>query len=462
MESVLSRIWLIAMKEIVANVRNLKIPVAFVTMTLLLLLSARLLAIDYRNRLNNWSINRDSQRNPVVSGRVTYDLSDGSFSHGAGSIGRNPHIQPPQPFSAMIKGMDGELDRTVSVSSQIVFGARQDEPATSALFDTPDTSFVIKLLVSLLALMFSLDTMTREKEAGTLRAMLSQPFRRRELILSKSLAASISLLAPFAVAYFIEIIYLRLAHGLPSSREDLVRALLVFGLGALYGIVFTHIGIFISTITGRTKIAVPMALSAWATIVLMLPNASVLTAKLLAPTPSYNQLSARLREVRLRILREEDEANPAARLPTTRPISIQNTPRLYEIDRQATDYYIASIKNQNRRARLLAALSPAGALTFGASDIAGTGVDAYNSYLDLFRSDQDVMVDTLKRTIFLSRDEGSKLLQEARETIADRRRRAEPPRVGLRSSIIHISSLLAWAVFFGLAACWRFQRYDVR
>jgi ABC-type transport system involved in multi-copper enzyme maturation permease subunit len=318
------------------------------------------------------------------------------------------------------------------------------------------------MLVSLFALMFSLDTITREKEAGTLRAILSQPFRRRELILSKSLGASISLLAPFAVAYFVEIIYLRLAHGLLSSREDLVRALLIFGLGSLYGVVFVYIGIFISTITGRTKIAVTTALGAWATIVLMLPNASVLVAKLLTPTPSYNQLNARLYEERKLILQEESEANPAARLPTSRPISRQDMPRLFEIERQETDNYLASKKDQNRRARLLAALSPAGALTFELSDLAGTGVDAYNSYLELFRSDRDVMLDALKRSLDLSRQEGDKLMQEARETVANRQRGAEPPGAGLRSSIISISSLLAWAVFFGLAACWRFERHDVR
>jgi hypothetical protein len=197
-------------------------------------------------------------------------------------------------------------------------------------------------------------------------------------------------------------------------------------------------------------------------MVLILPNASVLMAKLLTPTPSYNQFNARLREARQRVLQQESESNTAARLSPSRPLSVQNMPRLYEIEREATDDYLASKKNQNRLARLFASLSPAGALTFGASDIAGTGVDAYNSYLDLFRSDQDVMVDTLKRTIFLSREEGSKLMQEARETIADRRRRVESLGAGLRSSVISISSLFAWAVFFGLAACWRFERYDVR
>jgi ABC-type transport system involved in multi-copper enzyme maturation permease subunit len=427
-------------------------------MSLLLLLSAHALARDYLNRLNNWSINHDRQGEQAVGGSVNYDLSDGSFSHGAG-IGRTPPIQPPQICSALVKGIDGEMDRTVIVSQRINFSPRQDESATGALFDTPDTSFVIKLLVSLFALMFSLDAAPREKESGRLRAMLAQPIRRRELILSKSLGASISLLAPLALAYLIEIIYLHLAYGLLNDRQDLVRAILIFGLASLYGIVFVHIGLFISTITTRTRIAFTTALLTWATIVLILPNASVLMAKLLSPTPSYNQLNARLREARRRILLEEAEVNPVAR--GARP-STQSLPRIYEIERQETDHYLASKNDQNRRARLFAALSPAGALAFGSSDLAGTGMDAYNSYLELFRSSRDVMLDALKRSMDLSRQEGDKLLQEAIEKVANSRRRAEPLGAGFRSSIIPITSLIAWAIFFGLASCWRFERYDVR
>jgi hypothetical protein len=117
------RTWLITKKEIIANVRNFKTPVALVTMTLLLLISAHVLALDYRNRLNNWSVNQNRHRDPVIGGGIMYELSDGSFFHREG-IGRTPPIQPPEPFSTLVKGMDGEMDRIVSVSQRIVFEGR--------------------------------------------------------------------------------------------------------------------------------------------------------------------------------------------------------------------------------------------------------------------------------------------------------------------------------------------------
>jgi hypothetical protein len=145
-----------------------------------------------------------------------------------------------------------------------------------------------------------------------------------------------------------------------------------------------------------------------------------------------------------------------------RPVSRKILPRLFEIERQLTDNYLASKMDQNRQAKLFAALSPAGALTFGLSELTSTGVDAYNSYLELFRSGRDVMLDAFKRRLDLPPQAGDKLVQEARETIANAQRRTEPLGASLRSSVIPITSMFAWAVLFGLLACWRFRRYDVR
>jgi hypothetical protein len=136
--------------------------------------------------------------------------------------------------------------------------------------------------------------------------------------------------------------------------------------------------------------------------------------------------------------------------------------RIFEVERQLTDDYLASKKTQIYRARLLATLSPSGALAFGLSDLAGTGISAYSSYLDLLRSGRDTMQDAHNRRLDLPPQAGAKLVQEARDMIDSRQRRSEPLGASLRSAAISIASLLAWAVLFGLATYWRFERYDVR
>jgi ABC-type transport system involved in multi-copper enzyme maturation permease subunit len=453
--------WSMAKREITANIRNFKIPVALATMTMMLLVSAHLLALDYRHRLENWSVNQISKHDQVIGGRVRYELQNGSFSHIIG-IGYTPPIHRPQPLSVLVKGMDSEVDRAVRINDRIFFGARQDNPVTSTIFDVPDTSFVLKLLISLFALIFSLDAVTRERETGTLRAILAQPIRRRDFILHKSLGASISLIVPFAIAYFVELIYLYLAHGLFCTRGDVMSSLLIFGLVMLYGVVFVHIGLLISIITAQTKIAIATGLLAWSATVLVLPNAAVLMAKLLSPAPSYSQFNARLSEARQQILKADPQDIPTEKsLPGLQTSKIAMV-RIFEVERQLTDDYLAIKKTQIYHAQLLTTLSPSGALAFGLSDLAGTGISAYSSYLELLRSGQDTMLDVLKRRLDLHPQEGARLVQQARELIDNRQRRAEPIGAGLRSVGISITSLLAWAVLFGIAAYWRFERYEVR
>src|SRR5688572_4344554 len=110
MESGKARPWLIAEQEVLSNLRNFKILTAVITLTALSLLSARIMGVDYQRRLNNWSANQNRLHDPVVGGSVRFELADGAFFHRAG-IGRHPVILPPQPLSALVKGLDEEMDR---------------------------------------------------------------------------------------------------------------------------------------------------------------------------------------------------------------------------------------------------------------------------------------------------------------------------------------------------------------
>jgi hypothetical protein len=127
-----------------------------------------------------------------------------------------------------------------------------------------------------------------------------------------------------------------------------------------------------------------------------------------------------------------------------------------------TDEYLARKLTQLEYARLLASLSPAGALVFGLSDVAGTGVSAYRSYLSLFRAGRDLFLDAYKRRWDLPAEEGGRLVREAEKEVASLRRRPEPIVRGVRAAAPAIASLVLWLSLLGLAACWRFERYDVR
>jgi ABC-type transport system involved in multi-copper enzyme maturation permease subunit len=242
----------------------------------------------------------------------------------------------------------------------------------------------------------------------------------------------------------------------------MTRVLLIFATGALYGIVFIFIGLFISTVTAQTKSAIVIALLGWGTIVFVLPNTAVLIAELLSPAPSYNQLEARLREAREQIIQPELQAAPGAKsifeLPNAREVIF----RTIDMDRQLTDEFLDSKLEKVNRAQLFSALSPAGALLSAQSNLAGTGAGAYSDYLQHLQLQRDAIIDSLKRGFDMPRAEGAKLIEETRQKATSQQRPPEPFGSSIRSTLLPFASLLLWAAVFAIATCWRFEKYDVR
>ena len=452
---------LVAAREIRANVQNYKIASCLAVMTLLFLLSAHLMANNYKQRLDNWTVNQTVQRETLAGGVVQYALPGGTFFHSAGRSQPAP-IQQPLPLSVLVQGMERTVDRPVYVGQKLGFRPSQDRNSASALFDSPDALFIIKVLVSLFALFFSVDAVTREKEAGTLRALLSHPIRRRQLLLGKAAGASFSLVLPFAIAQFSAIAYLYAVQGLVRQSDELMRALLVFGGGVLYGLVFVQLGLFISTISTRTKSAAVAALLAWGMLVLALPDATVLAAEIVSPAPTYNHLEARLYEEQQRIIQEELRAHPGAKSIFGIPGAREAVLRAIEADRQLTDDYLAHKWSQIDRARTFAVISPAGALTFGLSDLAGTGASEFKSYLGFLREGRDMAVEALQRRWDLPPERAGREVQETLDKVKGRQRQPETLAVGLRAALPAMASLAIWALLIALAAFRRFDHYDVR
>ncbi|GBC81086.1 hypothetical protein HRbin10_00191 [bacterium HR10] len=448
----------IARMEIAANIRNLKALAALVILIALFLISAHLLAQDYQQRLVNWTANQTAQRDPIVGGVVRYELRGGHFYESLG-VGHDPPMPPPTSLAVLVKGLEGDLDRPVTLATTILIGQPQ-EAAIRALSPIPDLAFVVKIIVSLLALFLSVDVLTREKEAATLRMVLANPLSRRHVLLGKMLGASASLLVPMVVAYASAVVFLSVIYGLFRNESEIMRLLLI-GLGsAIYGLAFVHFGLLISTITTRTRTAVILGAFFWAAVVIVLPEGMTRVAEVFSPAPTYTQTRARIEQARRQILREA-EARSQGELVSD-PRRAIYVIRLLEMDRQLMNEYLARKGEQLSLARRIGMLSPATALAFGLSDLAGTGVRAYHAHLNVLRAGRDLMLDAYKRRFEASPEESTKALQEAARRTASLQRQPGSVAESTRAAIPALISIALWWAIAGVAAYWRFEQYDVR
>jgi ABC-type transport system involved in multi-copper enzyme maturation permease subunit len=160
----------LVLKEIRDNVRSLKFLLASLAIVLLVIASFQTMRADYHRRLARFS-------------SANQEPSDVSI--------------PPNPLSIFVKGRDELIGGSFRYKPTIgISGPNPMEDHAVGFIPTPDLLFVITVVMTLVALFFSFDLISGEREAGTLQLVLSNAISRDVVILGKTLAALVCILTP--------------------------------------------------------------------------------------------------------------------------------------------------------------------------------------------------------------------------------------------------------------------------
>ena len=332
----------IARKEILANLLSFKCYVVVLLAAILVGTSLFIMARDYRDRLADYGLIRPKPGEPIA-------------------------VNPPNPLAIFAKGLDEAMARSFEVGpTGITVRAGQKSGNTIfAFFPTPDFLYVVRVVLSLVALLFGFDQVSREKEGGTLRLMLANPASRGSILLGKWLGNFVSLTVPFLLVSALGIAVLSLDPAVSFTADQALRLSLILILTLLYIAFFLSLGILVSSLTRRASSSLVILLFIWALLVFVLPNLGTLVARQMVDVPSVRALSEKrqqvwTREVLLRIRGEGDWASHV------KAISAEND--ALEADyRVKFDRLVALSKNINR-------VSPVASFIYAATEIAGTGI----------------------------------------------------------------------------------------
>ncbi|MCX6569072.1 MAG: ABC transporter permease subunit [Candidatus Aminicenantes bacterium] len=231
-------------KEIRANILSFRFLVSFALLFVIVTVTSLVLTGDYLRRQDEYS-----QRQAELE---TYLKNYAHFNR-IGNI-LQP-AQPPIPSQALVRGLTAEVNLD-----------QFDDDPLPVIFPLIDLTFIVTILVSLMALILSYDAVCGEKEDGTLKLMLANGLSRSKIILGK-----------FA------------------------GGLIVTG-AALYIAVFYLIGILISSVHRSSSSSIMTSLFVWVLLVLVVPNMSPYLASFLSPTPS-----------RIKVAREIDRMSDVER-----------------------------------------------------------------------------------------------------------------------------------------------------
>lgn len=449
-------------KELLEQLLSLRFAIACAVCLAVILSTVVVMTRDYREAMDDYQSNvgmhtREAQKdNDLVWRGIDID-------------------KPLNPMQILFRGVDDELTATVRLNAlaEPQFQAHYDSNPIASLFPPIDLLFFVGIVMSLLAIAFSYDAVSGEKEQGSLKLLMSYSVPRDQLLLSKWVGGYLALLAPFLVAVLAGLAIISLFPAVQWRAVHWLELGLILGIALLYIAAVYSLGVFVSARTHLATTSIMVLLFAWVAIVLVLPNAAPYLAAWWSPTRAVVVVEREKRDIERRSeqafdakMRAWEAAHPddpkyrGAWWAYWDVAKRDQVVTLVDDHKEVTDGYHRQLDGQMRLTRLLSRVSPMTSFVYAAADLAGTGIRDRNRFFDAlvsyrkeitrFALDKWVPYDAEGRgneyTI-----EGYPRFAFTESALQDR----------LGSIWEEVLVLAVWNLMFFMAAYLSFLRYDV-
>ena len=154
------------------------------------------------------------------------------------------------------------------------------------LFPAPDIVFVVAIIMSLLAILFSYDSVSGEREQGTLKLIAANSISRPKVLLGKWIGGTTSILIPFLIAIFAGLIYISVSPQIQLGVGDWAAIFLIILASMTYISLFYLLGLMVSAFSRISSAAVLSALALWVLIVLVIPGLGPYLSSRIVPLSS--------------------------------------------------------------------------------------------------------------------------------------------------------------------------------
>jgi ABC-type transport system involved in multi-copper enzyme maturation permease subunit len=354
----------------------------------------------------------------------------------------------------------------------------------------PDWAFIIKVIFSLYALLLAFRGISGEKEIGTLRLVLSNTLKRNQVLLAKYVSIMLTIGIPLIAGSLVSLSVMSIFVPQVFGLSEIARISLMIVLGFFYLSIFALLGLFVSSLVGRSSVVLLILLSAWILFVIVVPNVSGVLSDKLARVPSEYQTARQVGPIlqeqvwaRIDKVRERIKQGQLTDEKTIR----KETDSAYEKGQEDVRNHYALYENAVKRradlARNLSRLSPTGLFQFASESLADTGprrearflkdADAYSDIYD------DYILEKVGRLVGTSPwsfgsgvtvngkyiDISSPRPQEYEGDKSDFPQFVESnPNLAhnVQEAVLDLAGLSLWNLVFAGLAFWAISRCDVR
>ena len=205
-------------------------------------------------------------------------------------------FRKPDPMQIFVSGVSNDIGRLSAVNQEEQVKLRNSPYSDDPVFATfryLDFSFIVQVILSLLAIMFTYDSINGEREEGTLKLIFSNAVPKVHFIAAKMIGSWFGLLIPVLIPVLLGILLLP-AFNIPFSGDHWGKLSLLFGMTILYYTFFITAGVAVSAMTKSSSVSFMVLIVLWVFLVLIVPRAGVLTAANIIRVPGVAEIDARV------------------------------------------------------------------------------------------------------------------------------------------------------------------------
>ena len=277
-------IWHIAKREFYDNLNSLRFALAAALLLALMLTNAVMHLREHPQQIRQYLASMTESQNVLTSHAENslYELAQ---------KGPGWFYKAPSPLNFCAEGGESVLPSAVEGRHAVwkmsfVVGGRRlnsfwrlEYPSISPDLHNirsdvtkVDWAFVIGYVLSLIALLFTFDSISGERERGTLRLVLAHPIPRHTLLIGKFFGALISVLVPVSVAVLMNLLVISTSNDVQLGQELWVRLGIIFFSSVLYTCFFLALGLLVSARVQQSVVSLVILLLTWVIFVVFIPN----------------------------------------------------------------------------------------------------------------------------------------------------------------------------------------------
>ena len=388
-------IWHITKREIYDNLNSLRFALTTVLLLALMVTNAVKHLREQPKRVQRYqdAVTESSDRLTAHADESLYKLAQ----YGPGNF-----YKKPSPLHFCANGGESILPDTIKVGDPPVFmtdaegnwllvgiwslsypDANLQNKNVGPNVSQVDWAFIIGYILSLIALWFTFDAFSGEREQGTLRLMLANSIPRHTVLIGKFLGALLSISIPFALAVLVNVLLISTANTVNLTTEAWGRLGIIFSLALLYTSLFVALGLLVSARVQQSAVSLMILLLTWVTFVVFMPSTLASIASSFSPVTSFEEVWQQRHPSRKDLWDEYREWLRSGKSDdkTLRGKSEFFT-KIAEREEREHEERLKYRSSQVYRARAITGISPATLLQHLIEGFAGTGFERHLQFVD--------------------------------------------------------------------------------